>query len=247
MTAGRGLDFSGIHTLIVGLAREGTALARFLAEHGAQVTVTDMKSAEALADGLAALEGLPIALALGGHPLELLDTADIVFVSPGVPLEIPLLVEARRRGVPLSSETRLFTRLCPAPVIGITGSSGKTTTTALVGEMMKASGRWTWVGGNIGRPLIGHVKEIAPSDAVVMELSSFQLEFFGAWGGEILRSAAASPLAGISVGPACLHVKLTVVIRSLARQAAWRFHYVALRSVADPRQGAGRLLLPPGR
>jgi len=205
MTAGRGFDFSGIHTLIVGLAREGTALARFLADHGAQVTVTDTKSAEALADGLAALEGLPVALVLGGHPLELLDTADIVFVSPGVSLEIPLLAEARRRGVPLGSETRLFTRLCPAPVIGITGSSGKTTTTALVGEMMKASGRRTWVGGNIGQPLIGHVREISPSDAVVMELSSFQLEFFGEWGGEILRSTAASPLVGISADPAYLN------------------------------------------
>ncbi len=178
---GKDLDFSGIHALVIGLAREGTALARFLAEHGAQVTVTDNKPAEQVADGLEALAGLPIALALGGHPLELLDAADIVFVSPGVPLEIPFLAEARRRGVPLSSETRLFTRLCPAPVIGITGSSGKTTTTAVVGEMMKAGGRRTWVGGNIGRPLIGQVGEIAPGDAVVMELSSFQLEFFGAW------------------------------------------------------------------
>jgi len=183
MTGHRDLDFTGSQTLVVGLAREGTALACFLARHGARVTVTDIKPADALADSLAALAGLPVALALGGHPLELLDTADIVFVSPGVPLEIPFLEEARRRGTPLSSETRLFTRLCPAPVIGITGSSGKTTTTALVGEMLRAGGQRVWVGGNIGRPLIGHVGEIAPSDAVVMELSSFQLEFFGAWPG----------------------------------------------------------------
>jgi UDP-N-acetylmuramoylalanine--D-glutamate ligase len=183
MTGHRDLDFTGSQTLVVGLAREGTALACFLARHGARVTVTDMKPADALADSLAALAGLPLALALGGHPLELLDTAGIVFVSPGVPLEIPFLEEARRRGTPLSNETRLFTRLCPAPVIGITGSSGKTTTTALVGEMLRAGGQRAWVGGNIGRPLIGHVGEIAPSDAVVMELSSFQLEFFGAWPG----------------------------------------------------------------
>jgi len=179
----RDLDFGGCQTLIVGLGREGTALARFLAEHGARVTVTDKKPAEALAAGLDTLAGVPVTLALGGHPLELLDSADIVFVSPGVPLETPLLAEARRRGVPLSSETRLFTRLCPAPVIGITGSSGKTTTTTLVGEMLKASSRRAWVGGNIGRPLIGHVGEIAPGDVVVMELSSFQLEFFDAWRG----------------------------------------------------------------
>jgi UDP-N-acetylmuramoylalanine--D-glutamate ligase len=81
----------------------------------------------------------------------------------------------------LSSETRLFTRLCPAPVVGITGSSGKSTTTALVGELVGATGRRTWVGGNIGRPLLGDLHEIDPNDAVVMELSSFQLEFFGTW------------------------------------------------------------------
>ena len=183
MTGHKDLDFTGSQTLVVGLAREGTALACFLARHGARVTVTDIKPADALADSLAALAGLPVALALGGHPLELLDTAGIVFVSPGVPLEIPFLEEARRRRTPLSNETRLFTRLCPAPVIGITGSSGKTTTTALVGEMLRAGGQRVWVGGNIGRPLISHVGEIAPSDAVVMELSSFQLEFFGAWPG----------------------------------------------------------------
>ncbi len=174
-------SFADVRVLIVGLAREGTALARFLADRGARVTVTDVKPAQALAGRLAALAGLPITFALGGHPLELLDGIDLLFVSPGVPLEIPLLAEARRRGLPLSSETRLFTRLCPAPIMGITGSSGKTTTTALAGAMFKATGRRTWVGGNIGQPLLGHLSEIAPTDAVVMELSSFQLEFFAPW------------------------------------------------------------------
>jgi UDP-N-acetylmuramoylalanine--D-glutamate ligase len=172
-----------IDVVIVGLAREGTALARFLAGRGARVTITDAKPAEALGDSITALAGLPVLLALGGHPLSLLDAASIIFVSPGVPLEIPFLVEARQRGLPLSSETRLFTRLCPAEVIGITGSSGKTTTTALVGDMLQAAGCHTWVGGNIGRPLIDHLAEITPTDRVVMELSSFQLEFFGSWPG----------------------------------------------------------------
>ncbi len=172
--------------MIVGLAREGTALARFLAERGATVTITDAKPAEALADNLAALADLPLRLALGGHPTDLLDEADILFVSPGVPLEIPFLAEARQRGLPLSSEVRLFTRLCPAPIIGITGSSGKTTTTTLVGEMLRTAGRTTWVGGNIGRPLIAHLDEIQAGDLVVMELSSFQLEFFGEWDAEKL-------------------------------------------------------------
>ena len=176
-----GQSFANSRVLVVGLAREGTALARFLAQNGARVTVTDNKPAEALADNRAALAGLPVTFALGGHPLELLDSKDLVFVSPGVPLEIPLLVEARQRDLPLSSETRLFTRLCPAPIVGITGSSGKTTTTALVGSMLEAAGFKTWVGGNIGFPLIEHLDEIASTDVVVMELSSFQLEFFGAW------------------------------------------------------------------
>ncbi|MCL7451638.1 MAG: UDP-N-acetylmuramoyl-L-alanine--D-glutamate ligase [Anaerolineae bacterium] len=174
-----GYDFSGVRALVVGLAREGTSLARFLAEHHAQVVATDVKPVEALTDSLAALDGLPITFALGGHPLGLLDKIDIVFVSPGVPLEIPLVEEAHRRHIPLSSETRLFARLCPALVVGITGSSGKTTTTTLVGRMLQEAGRPTWVGGNIGQPLIGSLEEIKPAEVVVLELSSFQLDLFG--------------------------------------------------------------------
>jgi UDP-N-acetylmuramoylalanine--D-glutamate ligase len=181
---GRRHNLTGVRALVVGLAREGTALARFLAEQGARVTITDVKPAEALAESRAALTDLPVSYALGGHPLALLDDVDILFVSPGVPLDIPFLGEARRRGLPLSSETRLFTRLCPAPVIGITGSSGKTTTTVLVGETLRAAGRRAWVGGNIGQPLLGHLGDVDPADAVVMELSSFQLEFFGPWTGQ---------------------------------------------------------------
>jgi UDP-N-acetylmuramoylalanine--D-glutamate ligase len=193
-------SFAGRRVTIVGLAREGTALARFLAAQGATVTVTDRQSAEALAENVAALAGWPIRFVLGEHPLELLDT-DVVFVSPGVPLEIPLLVEARRRGVPLSSETRLFVELCPAPIVGITGSSGKTTTTTLVGEILRASGQTTWVGGNIGFPLIEHLAEIAPTDRVVMELSSFQLEFFAPWAGEEGRGISPAIAAVLNISP----------------------------------------------
>jgi UDP-N-acetylmuramoylalanine--D-glutamate ligase len=233
---GRDLDFSGIHALILGLAREGTALARFLAEHGARVTVTDIKPAEHVADGVDALAGLPIALALGGHPLELLDAVDIVFVSPGVPLEIPFLAEARRRGTPLSSETRLFARLCPAPVIGITGSSGKTTTTALVGKMMEASGQRTWVGGNIGRPLIGHVGEIAAGDIVVMELSSFQLEFFGAWSGpQVQKSVLFDPRGSSPQIAAILNITPNHLDRhpSMEAYTAAKAHIVAEQGPGD--------------
>ncbi len=170
-----GRPYAGRRVTIIGLAREGTALARFLAEQGAIVTASDLRTAEALAESLAALEGLPIRFVLGGHPEHILET-DTLFLSPGVPLEAPIVAEARRRGVPISSETRLFTQLCPAPIVGITGSSGKTTTTALTGEMLKAAGFRTWVGGNIGQPLIGYLGQMEAGDRVVMELSSFQLE-----------------------------------------------------------------------
>ena len=191
-----GYDFSGIRALVVGLAREGTSLARFLAEHHAHVTATDVKPAKALAASLSALDELPITFALGGHPLGLLDDVDIVFVSPGVPLEIPLVEEARCRNIPLSSETRLFARLCPALVVGITGSSGKTTTTTLVGKMLQGAGRPTWVGGNIGQPLIGSLEEIQPAEVVVLELSSFQLDLFAPQP-EVVEQVAGHPVEAV--------------------------------------------------
>jgi len=170
------MNFLGKRATIIGLAREGTALARFLAEQGAIVTVSDLKNEEELQENIAELKGFPIRFVLAGHPGEVLNQTDVLFLSPGVPLEAPIVVEAKRRGIPISSETRLFTQLCPVPIIGITGSSGKTTTVSLVGQMLRASGFRTWVGGNIGQPLIGHLEEIEPTDKVVMELSSFQLE-----------------------------------------------------------------------
>jgi len=170
------MDFEGKRATIIGLAREGMALARFLAERGAIVTVSDLKNEQELQENITKLKGLPIHFVLGGHPGEILSQTDVLFLSPGVPLEAPIVAEAKRRGIPISSETSLFTELCPAPIIGITGSSGKTTTVSLVGQMLEASGFRTWIGGNIGQPLIGHLEEIEPIDKVVMELSSFQLE-----------------------------------------------------------------------
>ncbi|MDH4138001.1 MAG: Mur ligase family protein, partial [Anaerolineae bacterium] len=185
------MDFVGQRATVIGLAREGTALARFLAEGGATVTVSDIKSREELSEGIEALVSLPIRFVLGGHPTEILE-ADVVFVSPGVPLKVPILAEARKRGIPISSETRLFAQLCPASIVGITGSSGKTTTTALVGGMLEKAGYRTWVGGNIGQPLIGYLTDIRSGDKVVMELSSFQLEFFAPWPRERATRPAAS-------------------------------------------------------
>ncbi len=162
--------------VILGLARQGTALARFLVQAGAEVTVSDLRDEAALADRLAELADLPIRYVLGEHPPTLLDGADLLCLSGGVPVDAPIVVEARRRSIPLSNDAQLFLERCPAPVIGITGSAGKTTTTALVGEMCRAAGLRTWVGGNIGNPLIADLDQIQPDDWVVMELSSFQLE-----------------------------------------------------------------------
>lgn len=174
------MNFAGKRVAIIGLAREGTALARFLAEQGAIVTVSDLKKEEELKESIAKLKRFPICFVLGGHPGEILNQTDVLFISPGVPKDTPIVVAAQEKGIPISSETKLFTELCPAPIIGITGSSGKTTTVSLVGRMLQASSFRTWVGGNIGQPLIGHLEEIEPTDKVVMELSSFQLEIM-AW------------------------------------------------------------------
>jgi UDP-N-acetylmuramoylalanine--D-glutamate ligase len=169
----------GQRALVVGLAREGTDLVQYLAANGADVCATDRRAAPELAERLDQLAGVPVALALGGHPLDLLDGRDIVYVSPGVPPEMPLLVEAHRRGLRVSSATELFLARCPARIVGVTGSSGKTTTTALTGEIFRHAGRKVFVGGNIGVPLLGQLAQI-PLDAwVIMELSSFQLEPLG--------------------------------------------------------------------
>lgn len=169
---------SGLKILIVGLAREGLALADFLSHHDLPFSVTDIRTEDALGVDVGRLRDAGVSLVLGEHPSSLLDDTDILFVSPGVPLETPFLQQARQRRIPLCTESKLFCCLCPALIVGITGSSGKTTTTTLVGKMLEAGGRKVWVGGNIGRPLISVVDQIKATDVVAMELSSFQLEYF---------------------------------------------------------------------
>ncbi len=165
--------------LILGAARQGLALARYLSSQGAKVTLNDSRSAEQLQPAMQEMHAYPVQWQVGGHPLELLDQADLVCISGGVPLTLSLVIEAQRRGIPLSNDSQIFMEAVPCPVIGITGSAGKTTTTTLVGRIAKAAapaGQQVWVGGNIGLPLIDHLSEIRPADLVVLELSSFQLE-----------------------------------------------------------------------
>ena len=171
--------WSGKRVLIIGAARQGLALARYLAGQDAQVTLSDANPAEKMAHAQSALADYPVTWALGGHPLELLDRTDVVCVSGGVPLDLPILLEAVNRGLPLTNDSQIFMDAVPCPVIGITGSAGKTTTTTLVGRIAQAAvraPRTAWVGGNIGTPLIDRLDEIQAQDLVILELSSFQLE-----------------------------------------------------------------------
>jgi UDP-N-acetylmuramoylalanine--D-glutamate ligase len=169
-------ELMGARVVILGLGRQGTALARWLVRQGAEVTLSDRQPAERLGGFLQALEGLPVRYVLGDHPLSLLEGCDLLCLSGGVPLNLPIVREAMRRGIPLANDAQLFLERCRGWTAGITGTSGKTTTTALVGAMCQAAGFRTWVGGNIGNPLIEFVEEIGPEDRVVLELSSFQLE-----------------------------------------------------------------------
>ena len=171
-------DWNGIKVLVIGAARQGIALARYLVLRGAQVMLNDQRSLEQLAEARLALVNLPVTWACGGHPAELLDGVDLVCPSGGVPLTLPLIVEAQRRGIPLANDSQIFLDACPCMTIGITGSAGKTTTTSLVGDIAAQAvcAEHTWVGGNIGTPLLNVVDLMQPSDLAVLELSSFQLE-----------------------------------------------------------------------
>ncbi|MBI2862287.1 MAG: UDP-N-acetylmuramoyl-L-alanine--D-glutamate ligase, partial [Chloroflexi bacterium] len=171
------MDFRGKKVTLIGLGpRTHVALARYLVCHGAKVTISDIKGAGQLQSELALLGKLPVRLSLGDHRLEDILDAETIFVTPGAPRNLDCLQEAQRQRIPIISEMELFFQLCPTPIIGITGSSGKTTTTALVGEMLRADGREVYVGGNIGRSLIEEVETMSPQSWVVLELSSFQLE-----------------------------------------------------------------------
>ena len=169
-------NFEGARVTVVGLGIEGIDLVRFLTKAGARVTVSDARSPDTLTDALAAIEDTGATLSLGANRVEDTIHADTVYASQGVPQELPALAEARRAGVPISSMTDLFLQLCPAPVAAVTGSSGKTTTTALVGAMLEASGQDYVVGGNIGIGLLGLLDRIGPETRVMLELSHTQLE-----------------------------------------------------------------------
>ena len=167
----------GQTVLVIGLARQGMAVIKHLVSLDTNVIVTDLRSAEDLATPIQDLSSYAIDFVLGEHPLSLLDDVDIIFVSGGVPLDIPLLQEARAKDIPLSNDSQLVLEQLPCKVVGITGSSGKTTTTLLTGRMIAASQSYknVWVGGNVGNPLLLDIHQMTDQDIAIMELSSFQL------------------------------------------------------------------------
>ncbi|MCE1251986.1 MAG: UDP-N-acetylmuramoyl-L-alanine--D-glutamate ligase [Anaerolineae bacterium] len=176
--------WSGKHVLIIGAARQGLALARYLIRRGAFVTLNDKRDAADLKSAFESMQGYErLSWALGNHDSVLLDGKDLLCLSGGVSIDLPVVLEARRRGLPVSNDTQIFMDEVCADVTGITGSAGKTTTTTLVGKMLKTATQAphnAWIGGNIGQPLIEFVDQIAPDDKVLLELSSFQLELMHA-------------------------------------------------------------------
>lgn len=164
----------GKRVVVFGFGRQGQALARWLPTIGAKVIVTDSRSAEQI--GLRRRDYPGVRFYLEGHPEDVLIGARYICISGGVPLDLPILELAKQRNIPFINDAQLFMERCPAPIIGITGSAGKTTTSSLVAKIIEKAGYKVWLGGNIGNVLIEDLPNIKRDDVVVMELSSFQLE-----------------------------------------------------------------------
>lgn len=227
--AGKGITIMG-----VGFFGGTIGLARYLVMQGARVTLTDLKSAEELQDSIAALAGLDVRLVLGKHePADFTDV-DFVFASPAVPEESPYLMVARAHGVPIDTEMNLFMRLCRGTIIGVTGSNGKTTTTSLIGAILRTANPRTRVGGNIGRSLLPEVASIEPGDPIVLELSSFQLEDLA----EVGRSPHIALLLNLSPNHLDRHGSMDAYLAAKMQIFAYqRAEDVAIFNADDPQTG----------
>jgi len=170
------MELKGKKVLVVGLGKSGLAAALFLRRRGAQVTVSDIRSAEALAKDIPALLEEGIMVEAGGHGLLTFRRQDLIVVSPGVPLDTPELAQVKSFGLPVIGELELAARFLKGKTVAITGSNGKTTTTALLGNILQEAGRPTLVGGNIGVPVVALIDESSDETWSVLEVSSFQLE-----------------------------------------------------------------------
>ena len=173
------MELKNKRVLVVGLGKSGKSAALFLHECGAKVTVSDSRSAEALASEIPALLDAGIMVETGGHGLLTFRRQDLIVVSPGVPYDTPELVQARAFGSAgplIIGELELASRFLQGQIVAITGSNGKTTTTSLLGKIFADSGGPTLVGGNIGTPVIDLIAQSTPQTTSVLEVSSFQLE-----------------------------------------------------------------------
>jgi len=170
------LELTNKRVLVVGLGQSGVASALFLKAHGARVTVSDAKPQDQLKKEIPLLLDHGIAVETGGHGERTFREKDLIVVSPGVPVDAPALVQARAMGEPVIGEIELAARFFPGSIVAITGSNGKTTTTTLAGDIARAGGLPTVVGGNIGTPAISLVENTTAGSVAVLEVSSFQLE-----------------------------------------------------------------------
>ncbi|MBI4925003.1 MAG: UDP-N-acetylmuramoyl-L-alanine--D-glutamate ligase [Bdellovibrio sp.] len=168
--------YKGKRVLVVGFGLTGVAVARYMAKQGAKVIVTDLKQKSELSASIHACSDCKIEYELGRHNGKTFQSSELIVVSPGIPLNIKPLEEARALGVQLISEIELAASAIKEPLIVVTGTNGKTTTTTLIGEMLKADGKTVFVGGNIGNPLLNYAISGQKADYVVVELSSFQLD-----------------------------------------------------------------------
>jgi len=162
--------------LVVGLGKSGVASALFLKKRGARVTVSDTKSGDELRNEIPLLLDHGITVETGGHGERTFRGQDLIVISPGVPVDAPALEQARALGGSVIGEIELAAQFLPGPIVAITGSNGKTTTTTLAGEIMTAGGFPALVGGNIGTPAISLAERAQPETVIVLEVSSFQLE-----------------------------------------------------------------------
>ncbi len=162
--------------LVVGLGITGIAVARFLRSRGVSVTITDISTDKALGDFAAEAREIGVNILLGEHKVEIFQNTDLIVLSPGVPHTIEPVQRAKEKGIPVWGEIELAFRFIQEPIVAVSGTNGKTTTTALLGEMLACSGVKVFVGGNIGDPLIGYVNSKEKAGLLVVEVSSFQLD-----------------------------------------------------------------------
>ncbi len=209
------MELQGRAAAVVGIGVSNLPLIRYLLGKGAHVTACDRKSPADLGERAVELQRLGVALSTGLDYLAPLVSHDLIFLTPGMPKHLPEIQQARARGAVIAGEIGLVLAGCQAPVIGITGSAGKTTTTTLVGEILKAAGQQVYVGGNIGTPLIEQVEQVPPEAVVVLELSSFQLQLAGE------RSPQISVITNITPNHLDIHASMAEYVS--AKQNIFRY------------------------